>query len=429
VHIAFFNRSYYPDQTATGQLLTDLAEDLVRHHGCRVSVVAGMPLLPLPDAMPVGGSVLSREERNGVQIYRALGTRFDKQRFAGRAANYLTYFGSACYAGLRLDRPDVVVALTDPPIIGLAAWLAAKRYAAPFVMAFKDLFPEVTVLLQDFHSNTIDAGLQAVNRFLVQRAAVNVALGETMRRRLIDDKGAPDSRTVIIPDWADTAAISPGGKDNAFARAHDLADAFVVMHSGNLGLSQSLETIVEAAAILRELPDLVWVFQGEGVKKPDLEQQARGLGLTNVRFLPFAPKAMPGESFAAADVFIVSLQRGLAGYIVPSKLYGILASGRPYVAAVEESCEVASLTAAHQCGLRAEPGDARQLADRVHTFYRDRELTRRCGLNARQLGLSFDRRVQVSRYHDLFRGLVRSPATATPQGTGTSRVAAGREAS
>ncbi|MGE4056226.1 MAG: hypothetical protein AB7F99_15640, partial [Vicinamibacterales bacterium] len=117
MHVAFFNRSFYPDTTATGQLLTDLCEDLVRVHGCRVSVVAGPPLQPSNGAGNGhdGWSLFNRESIRGVEIYRARGTRFRKERFAGRATNYMTYFFSACYAGLRLDRPDVVVALTDPP--------------------------------------------------------------------------------------------------------------------------------------------------------------------------------------------------------------------------------------------------------------------------------------------------------------------------
>jgi colanic acid biosynthesis glycosyl transferase WcaI len=252
-----------------------------------------------------------------------------------------------------------------------------------------------------------------------------------MRRRLIENKGAPADRTIIIPDWADTTAIAPGTKDSAFARAHGLTEAFVVMHSGNIGLSQSLETIVEAAALLKDVPDLVVVFQGDGVKKPDLEARARALGLHNVRFLPFAPKESLGESFAAADVFIVSLQRGLAGYIVPSKLYGILASGRPYIAAVEDTCEVASIATSHQCGLVAEPGDARQLADRVMTFYRNREMTTRYGENARAVGLSFDRRLQVSRYADVFRQLCGEAAVAGVAETAPradEHVAAGKRA-
>jgi colanic acid biosynthesis glycosyl transferase WcaI len=372
MHITFFNRSYYPDQTATGQLLTDLCEDLVRVHGHEVTVVAGPPLQPSSPMQPSGRRLVEEQRHNGVRILRASGSRVDKRRFVGRATNYVTYFSSACVAGLRLGRTDVVVALTDPPIIGLAGWMSSLRYRAPLVMAFNDLFPEVAALLPDFHSSTINAALQKVNQFLVRRAAMNVALGETMRRRLIEDKGAPSERTIVIPSWADTTAIEPGERENDFRREHGLSGRFVVMHSGNIGLSQSLETIVESAALLRDDPRIHLVFQGEGVSRPALEARVRDLNLTNVSFLPFAPKARLSESFAAADMFIISLQRGLAGYIVPSKLYGILAAGRPYVAAVEDSCEVAELTRTNGCGLVVEPGQAGQMADAVRQFHHDR---------------------------------------------------------
>jgi glycosyltransferase involved in cell wall biosynthesis len=171
---------------------------------------------------------------------------------------------------------------------------------------------------------------------------------------------------------------------------------------------------VEAAALLKQVPDLQVVFVGEGVSKPDLEERTRALQLSNVSFLPFQPKERLSESFASADVFLVSLQQGLAGYIVPSKLYGILAAGRPYVAAVEPTCEVASITDAHQCGLVAEPSNARALADAIMTFYDDRELTRRLGENARRASAAFDRSLQVGRYADLFRELVAARPALNP---------------
>jgi glycosyltransferase involved in cell wall biosynthesis len=423
MHVAFFNRSYFPDQTATGQLLTDLSEDLVRDHGCRVSVIVGPPLQPLPGTgeslRPRG--LVARERRNGVEVHRARGTRFDKRRFAGRATNYVTYFLSATWAGLRLERPDVIVALTDPPIIGLSAWLAGARFRTPLVMAFNDLFPEVAALLPDFHSSTINRVLQGVNEFLVQRASMNIALGETMRRRLIENKGAAPDRTTVIPSWADTSAIVPGPKRNAFSERHGLADRFVVMHSGNLGLSQELMSIVEAAALLADIPDLTMVFQGDGVEKAGIEARARALGLTNVMFLPFAHRSDLADSFATADVFLVSLQRGLSGFIVPSKLYGILAAGRPYVAAVEETCEVAAITTQNACGLVAEPGDARSVADRIRELHDNRELSTRLAGNARRTSALFERRQQVRRYMDVFRAV--DEAKTSP-----ARVAVGERA-
>jgi glycosyltransferase involved in cell wall biosynthesis len=178
-----------------------------------------------------------------------------------------------------------------------------------------------------------------------------------------------------------------------------------------MGLSQSLDTLVDAADRLRSYPDLVLAMVGDGAKRESLEARARSQRLTNIRFFPYQPKESLRDSFASADMFVVSLKRGLSGYIVPSKLYGILAAGRPYVAAVEEACEVATITRQYDCGLLVEPGDAKALADKILTLYHDRALTQRLGANARRAALGFDRPLQVRAYYNLFCDLLSSPAT------------------
>jgi len=237
-----------------------------------------------------------------------------------------------------------------------------------------------------------------VNCFLVRKAERSIALGETMRKRLIEGKGAPPERVVIIPDWADCQDIVPAPKENAFARANDLAEKFVVMHSGNIGLSQGLDVLVEAAARLQAFPEIVVVFVGEGVKKAALEEQARSLGLQNVRFLPYAPKDRLTESFASADVFIVSLKKGLSGIIVPSKLYGILAAGRPFIAAVDQDCEVADIARRHDCGVVVGPGDRAAMADAIRRLHGDRVSRTRLAGHARAAALVYDRRRAVEAY-------------------------------
>jgi colanic acid biosynthesis glycosyl transferase WcaI len=402
VHIAFFNRSYYPDTTATGQLLTDLCEGLVHEYNCRVTVVA---------SSRAGGdgrtrdTVVQREQHNGVSVFRAHGTAFSKARFAGRATNYVTYFLSACLAALQLQKPDVVVALTDPPIIGLAGLLAARRFRAPFVMLFQDIFPEVARVLEDFHSETLNRLLHGITCFLVRRTAVNVAIGETMRRRLIEGKGADADRTTVITNWADCSVVMPETKHNAFSLETGLSEYFVVMHSGNIGFSQGLEHLVSAAALLQEHEDIRIAFVGDGARKHTLMQETETTKLRNVVFLPFVPKDRLAESFATADVFIISLKKGLAGYIVPSKLYGILAAGRPYVAAVETDSEVAAVSRQYGCGLVVDPENPDALAAGILTLYRDRELAKRMGEQARRAGLQFDRSAQLRAYFELFRRL------------------------
>jgi glycosyltransferase involved in cell wall biosynthesis len=394
MHVCFFNRSYWPDLSATGQLLTELAEDLVRVHGWDVTVVAGYPLRS-------GAALPSTEWRNGVHIVRASGSTLDPGRFVGRATNYISYFASAVVRGLGIRKPDVVVALTDPPIIGIAALASATKARVPFVFLCEDIFPEVATLLEDFHSDLVNAALTQVNRFLVRKATRIVALGDTMKRRLVEGKGADPAKITIIHNWADCRAVAPGPRDNAFARQHGLVDRFVVLHAGNIGLSQDLEIVLHAAEQLRERPDVVFVFVGDGAKKKNLQAIAERRDLRNVKFLPYQPRETMDQSYATADVSLVSLKRGLAGVIVPSKIYNVLASGRPCVAAVEQDCEVADIIRQHGCGYVINPGNASALTARVLDLAADRERAAAMGARARCAALSFDRPRQVASYHAL----------------------------
>ena len=396
MHVCFFNRSYWPDLGATGQLLTELAEDLVRVHGWDVTVVTGYPLRS--DAR-----LPASEWRHGVHIVRAAGSTLDPRRFAGRAANYVTYFTSALLKGQAVRRPDVVVALTDPPIIGLAALGLAARARAPFVFLCEDIFPEVAVLLEDFQSGIVNDALAQVNRFLVRKATRIIALGDTMKRRLVEGKGADPSKVTVIHNWTDCRAVTPGPRDNAFARQHGLVDRFVVLHAGNIGLSQNLEIILHAAEQLRDRQDIVFVLVGEGAKKGDLQELAARRDLRNVIFLPFQPRETMDQSYATADVSLISLKRGLSGVIVPSKVYSVLASGRPCIAAVEQDCEVAQIVQDARCGFVIDPGDASALRARVVEMAADIDRAREMGDRARGAALAFDRPRQVAAYDALLR--------------------------
>jgi putative colanic acid biosynthesis glycosyltransferase WcaI len=206
----------------------------------------------------------------------------------------------------------------------------------------------------------------------------------------------------VIHNWADCEAIVPGPKDNAFTHEHGLGDRFVLMHSGNMGMSQNLDVLIEAASRLTAKDRLVIALVGDGAKRAGLEQAAARRGLTNVRFFPYQPKARLHESFAAADAFLVSLKAGIEGYIVPSKVYGILAAGRPYIAAVDDSAEAAAIARDHGCGVLADPGDPDALAAAIATLYDDPALTSAMGRRARAAALQFDRRAAVAAYYNLF---------------------------
>jgi len=387
IRVCYFNRSYWPDTGATGQLLTELAEDLVSVHGMDVTVVTGYPFTtaaPLP----------AREQRNGVTIVRARGTRFSPKRFTGRALNYVTYFFSASWAAVRLPRQDVTIALTDPPIIGFAALAARPRRGMIFFC--QDIFPEVAGLLEDFQSPLVNALLERVNRFLVRHATRIIALGDTMASRLVHGKGADPAKITVIHNWADTSAIVPSPKQNAFASAHGLDTKFVVLHAGNIGLGQNLDVVIEAMALLQSRRDILLLFIGDGNRRAPLEEMVKARRLENVRFLPFQPRDQLRWTYASSDVCLVSLKPGLAGYIVPSKLYPILAAGRPYIAAVESISEVAALTERHQCGVVVTPGDAAQLAAEIQRLADQTRERDAMGARARLAAELFARDRQVA---------------------------------
>jgi glycosyltransferase involved in cell wall biosynthesis len=396
--VCFFNRSYWPDTGATGQLLTELAEDLAAQHGFDVTVIAG-------DSTTSTAVRPRQEDHNGVHVIRARGTRFAPRRFAGRAANYLTYFISAMAAARRLPPHDVVVAMTDPPIIGLAALYA--RRGTPFVFFCQDIFPEVAALLADFRSRAADHVLARVTRHLVARADRVVALGETMAERLVSGKGADPARVRVIHNWADVDAISPAPKINTFSETHGLADMFVVLHAGNIGMGQDLDAVIDAAEKTTHRHDIVWLFIGDGTRRAALVQRVAQRKLANVRFLPFQPRDLLKWTYASADVCLVSLKAGLAGYIVPSKMYPSLASGRPLVAMVDRDSEVAQLTAIHECGVVVPPGDRQALADAVVSLADDSGRRQRMGDAARRLALQFDRRTQVALHAAMLREIGR----------------------
>ena len=202
----------------------------------------------------------------------------------------------------------------------------------------------------------------------LQRADRIVSIGETMSTRLVP-KGARWDRIVVIPNWVDPDEITPQPRDNAWAREHDLVGRFVVMHSGNVGHAQDLETLVRAAVLLRDLDRLEIVVVGFGARHAAVAELANHLGATNVRFLPYQPREVLSESLGSADVHYLGLAEGLAGYVVPSRINGILAAGRPVIVSADVESESAQLVEAAGCGIAVAPGDPVALAEAIRRAY------------------------------------------------------------
>jgi colanic acid biosynthesis glycosyl transferase WcaI len=394
------NQYYWPGVEATAHLLSELCAALAREFD--VTVVTGM----VPDGPPPG-----RSERDGVEIVRVRSTAFDRSRLTLRALNYLTYLGASLRDALRVERPDLVLCMTDPPVIADVALVVARRFGVPLVVVSQDVFPEVAVELKRLDNPVLVDVLRRAIRFYLERAERVVAIGETMRRRL-EAKGADPERVVVIPNWVDTSELAPRPRDNAWAREHDLADGFVVMHSGNIGHAQNLDALIRAATFLRDLPDLKITLIGGGARRLELKELAHVLETDRVRFLGYQPREVLPESLSSADVHVVGLARGLSGYVVPSRLYGILAVGRPVIVAADAESETARVVEHVGCGIVVPPGRPELLGAAIRRAHDGEYDLAAMGERGRAWVVAeADRSVAVDRYRRLLREL-------TSNGTG-----------
>ena len=344
--ILVLNQYYWPGVEATAHLLTELCEALAEDY--EVEVVTGV--LHGHEDEP------HEIDHNGVRITRVASTSYERSALGRRAVNYLSYLGSALSHALSSPAPDLVLCMTDPPIIGDLGVIVGRRVGAPVLVISQDVFPEIATELHRLRNPAVIGVLGALVGAYLRRADRIVAIGETMRERL-EAKGAPPERLRVIPNWVDTRAITPQPRDNMWAKQHDLVSCFVVMHSGNVGHAQDLDSLVRAATFLRDRNDLRIVIAGFGARHTEMVALAARLEVEEtVRFLPYQKRERLPLSLSSADIHVVGLAKGLAGYVVPSRLYGILSAGRPVIVAAEEESETARLVAAIGCGMVIPPG-------------------------------------------------------------------------
>jgi len=408
MRVVFFNRSFYPDVTATGQLLTELCQGLVKDYGWEVTVVAGRAMV-VGDPHERRGFIglFKRESFCGIEVLRVNNTTFEQSIFLGRILNYFSYFVLAFFASFFIKKIDLVVTLTDPPIVVLLGLWVCRCKGVPLVISIRDLFPEAARGLQGVQNRLMDFILEKINQLCFSRATSLVALGKSMRSRLVE-KGIQENKITIIPDWANTEEIFPIDKRNEFSLRYGLADYFVVMYAGNIGVSCGLEFVMPVAEQLRSFEDIVFVFVGEGIMKKRLQNIAQQVKLENVRFFPYQRRALLPQVFSTADCFLLTLKNGLSGYSIPSKIYSILASGRPYIACVDNDSDISEITERFQCGVLCPSYDSSQLKDKIIYLYRQKDLRVKMGLNARQASYLFDLRKGVKKYHELFQRLLNS---------------------
>lgn len=396
---------YPPDSNPTGRLMAQVAAGL-RAHGHHVAVISAFPHYERFQIEPAYRGRLFAHDGDTTRLWVYASGK--KGSMLHRLASYLSFNALATLAGL-LRRPayDVILAPNGSFFTGIAAALIGVAHGCPFVYNVQDLYPEVPVSAGQLTNPYAIAGLARLEGLMYRAAAHISVIAPSFHANLLA-KGVPASKLALIPNFVDTAFIRPLPRRNAFSQAHGLDARFVVSYAGNLGYVYDLHSVLEAAALLAPHPDILFLIVGDGVSKPELEQRASTLGLTNVRFLPFQPLEQLPQMRATADIQLSPHRPGTTGYSLPSKLYEVMASARPLLVAADADSDVARLVAAAGCGLSLPPGDPARLAEAILALRA--YPARRASMGAagrRYAEQHLSPQVVIDQYHDLLTNVKR----------------------
>ncbi len=372
--IVFVNRFFYPDLAPTGLHAADVAFGLAAA-GHEVHAVTSRL------AYDGGGPGYAADETvRGVRVHRVWTTRFGRGSLAGRALDYFSFYISSFFvlAGM-LNRDDIVVAKTDPPLISVVAASATKIRGARLVNWLQDVFPEAAARSgMRLLAGPLGVLACVLRDWSVRRAAVNVVLGERTAAEVA--RLVPGARLRVVPNWADGKEVRPLAPEANLLRGEwGLEGKFVVGYSGNLGRVHDCDTLLAAARLLAEEHDVVFSFVGGGFRFP----RVRAAGLPNVRVRGYVLEERLGEGLAVPDVHLVTLLPAFEGLIVPSKFYGAAAAGRAVIFVGDPDGEIARAIAAHGCGVTVAPGDGEGLAAAIRDLRASLERLRAMGERAR----------------------------------------------
>jgi len=400
---------FAPDAAPTGEVMTSIASELIAR-GHRLHVVTALPWY-VHHRIDEGwtGRLVRHQETDWGRITRVHPFPTDKRNIPARALAFggFTALVSAMATTSR-PRPDAVLAMSPPLTLGAAGWLAARARRVPFVFNIQDVFPDVAIELGVITNPAVIALASGLERQTYLHADAVTVLSEDLRENVASKiAGDHPERVRVIPNFVDVERIRPTPSENSYRRQFGLTGKTVVMYAGNVGFSQSLDLVLAAAAALSHEPRVVFVINGGGSARIELQRKAAGL--SNLRFVDHQPKDRLPELLAAADVHVVPLRKGLARASVPSKMYSILAAGRPIVASVDPGTEVATVVERAGAGLTVPPDDPEAFTKAVARLVSDPEESGRMGAAGRAFVERWASPAAVAaQYEHLFEQLIES---------------------
>jgi colanic acid biosynthesis glycosyl transferase WcaI len=391
---------------STAEIMGDLAQDL-RDRGHAVTVLTTVPHYN-PDAAAESrqplrsfwGPLLRRSHYHGIPVYHAA-MPAKTPSVVERILGWVGFHAVSTIAGLvTVPRPDIILVPSPPLSIGVSAWIIARLRGARFIYNVQEIYPDIAVNLGALKNPTAIRVLEALERFVYRRAEVVTVIAARMRDRLVA-KGVPAGKVRVIPNFVDLDRLTPVPRDNAFAQRLQLQGVFTVTYAGNMGPAQGLDIVLDAARLLSDPDDDIrFLLIGEGMLREQLASSAAALPLKNVSVLPYQPSSMMPEIYSASDISLVPQAAATGSDAIPSKVYRIMAAGRPLIAITESQSDLATLVREAQCGVIVEPGDARQLADVVRTAARNRSEWTAMGLRGREHVAAYYSRPAISGQYD-----------------------------
>jgi colanic acid biosynthesis glycosyl transferase WcaI len=393
---------YYPDEQGTAYYMTGLAEGLTPHFD--VNVLSGYPTVTAR-----GTPVRRKETLNGVRIIRCRGTAFNKEVVLLRLINLLTSSISVLFTGmLKIRKGDMVLSVTGPHILHYLIRITAFLRGAKSILRVDDVYPDALVVMGMVgRKSPIALGLAGANRILYRSADCIVALGRDMKALILKKLGSRADHVIIIPNWADIDSVIPTPKtDNPLLRELRLADKFVVQCAGNMGRAQGIENMFAAAGLLKDEPDISFLFVGSGARRPWMENEAQNKNLGNVALLNQRPRSDQSLFLNACDIAMVSLLKGMNGEGVPSRMYNIMAAGKPVIVIANYDSESAMVVMEEGIGWVVPPDRPEQLANAIMSARSDPERLARMGRRARRAAeTKYSRDIIVEAYKALIENI------------------------
>jgi len=393
VRVLLLNLYYPPDTSATAKMAEIVVQALAAVH--EVTVVCGRPSYDPTERRL--WKLWQEEQTARVRVIRVGSTDYPRTQMKKRVLNYLSYVLLAVPRALFVPC-DVVLAMTDPPFEGIIGALVSVLKSKPYVYNIRDMYPDMAVGGAIVEPGLLARVWEKLHRWALRRAIRVVVLGEDMRNRILKKNVSPE-RVMVIRDGTEIngGAVTPT-LDRDVIRAIRGDFRFVLLHAGNLGFYGAWHTLLAGARELQ--PDGVGlVFVGDGAQRQQIERAATGM--SNVRFLPFFSPAQIPSVLAAADAHLITVKRGLEGVVVPSKMYGILAAGKPIVAVAPEECDVVSLGKAKGFALSADPDVPGQFVRRVREMAEDGALVSAMGRAGRAAAPEYERNGELRKLVDL----------------------------